>query len=117
MKQNLTEMVFILDKSGSMTLPSTDENGSKTGFSRNETATTAVVNLIRQMKEGIAADDMRKVLSITDRREAIRTAVALANKGDIILLAGKGHEDYQIIKGVKRHFDDKEELTKSLQEK
>ena len=73
--------------------------------------------IIRQMKEGIAADDMRKVLSITDRREAIRTAVALANKGDIILLAGKGHEDYQIIKGVKRHFDDKEELTKSLQEK
>ena len=53
----------------------------------------------------------------TDRREAIRTAVALAKKGDIILLAGKGHEDYQIIKGEKRHFDDKEELTKALKEK
>ena len=73
--------------------------------------------IIRQMKAGIAADDMRKVLSITDRREAIRTAVALANKGDIILLAGKGHEDYQIIKGVKRHFDDKEELSSALKEK
>ena len=73
--------------------------------------------IIRQMKEGIQAGDMGKVLSITDRREAIRTAVALANKGDIILLAGKGHEDYQIIKGEKRHFDDKEELTKALKEK
>jgi UDP-N-acetylmuramoyl-L-alanyl-D-glutamate--2,6-diaminopimelate ligase len=73
--------------------------------------------IIRQMKEGVAVDEMRKVLSITDRREAIRTAVALANKGDIILLAGKGHEDYQIIKGVKRHFDDKEELSAALKEK
>ena len=73
--------------------------------------------IIRQMKEGITAEDMRKVLSITDRHEAIRTAVALANKGDIILLAGKGHEDYQIIKGVKRHFDDKEELSLALKEK
>ena len=73
--------------------------------------------IIRQMKQGLSDDDMRKVLSITDRREAIRTAVALAKKGDIILLAGKGHEDYQIIKGVKRHFDDKEELTQALKEK
>ena len=73
--------------------------------------------IIRQMKEGITPDDMRKVLSITDRREAIRTAVALANKGDIILLAGKGHEDYQIIKGEKKHFDDKEELSKAFKEK
>ena len=55
--------------------------------------------IIRQMKEGIDSNDMSRVLSITDRREAIRTAVALAHKGDIILLAGKGHEDYQIIKG------------------
>ena len=73
--------------------------------------------IIRQMKAGIEATDMSKVLSITDRREAIRTAVALANKGDIILLAGKGHEDYQIIKGEKRHFDDKEELSKALKER
>ena len=73
--------------------------------------------IIRQMKEGIAPNDMHKVLSITERREAIRTAVALAQKGDIILLAGKGHEDYQIIKGEKRHFDDKEELANALKEK
>ena len=73
--------------------------------------------IIRQMKEGIAEEDRRKVLSITDRREAIRTAVALAESGDVILLAGKGHEDYQIIKGVKRHFDDKEELNNALKEK
>ena len=73
--------------------------------------------IIRQMKAGVEAADAHKVLSITDRREAIRTAVALANKGDIILLAGKGHEDYQIIKGEKRHFDDKEELSNALKEK
>ena len=73
--------------------------------------------IIRQMKAGIEPGDMPRVLTITDRREAIRTAVALAQKGDIILLAGKGHEDYQIIKGEKRHFDDKEELTKALKEK
>ena len=73
--------------------------------------------IIRQMKAGIEPGDMPRVLSITDRREAIRTAVALAKKGDIILLAGKGHEDYQIIKGEKRHFDDKEELVKALKEK
>ena len=47
---------------------------------------------------------------MTDRREAIRTACMLAEKGDVILVAGKGHENYQEIKGVKYHFDDKEEL-------
>ena len=73
--------------------------------------------IIRQMKAGIEPSETHKVLSITDRREAIRTAVALANKGDIILLAGKGHENYQIIKGEKRHFDDKEELSNALKEK
>ena len=72
--------------------------------------------IIRQMREGVKEEDRHKVLSITDRREAIRTAVALAHKGDIILIAGKGHEDYQIIKGEKRHFDDKEELTNALKE-
>ena len=53
---------------------------------------------------------MRKTLSIADRKEAIRTACMLAEKGDVILVAGKGHENYQEIKGVKRHFDDKEVL-------
>lgn len=49
-----------------------------------------------------------RVLAITDRKEAIRAALMLARKGDIVLVAGKGHEDYQEIKGVKHHFDDKE---------
>ena len=53
---------------------------------------------------------MRKVITIVDRRQAIKTACMLAQKGDVILIAGKGHEDYQIINGVKHHFDDKEEV-------
>ena len=73
--------------------------------------------IIRQMKEGLDEEAKRHVLSITNRREAIRTAVALANKGDIILLAGKGHENYQEINGIKNHLDDKEELSEALKEK
>ncbi len=73
--------------------------------------------IIRQMRAGVGGEYYNKVLSITDRREAIRTAVALAKKGDIILVAGKGHENYQEIKGVKHHFDDVEELTKAFNEK
>ena len=72
--------------------------------------------IIRQMKVGVAEEDRGKVLSITNRREAIRTAVALAKRGDIILLAGKGHENYQEIKGVKIHFDDKEVLSEAFKE-
>lgn len=48
------------------------------------------------------------MLTIVDRKEAIRTACMLAGKGDVVLIAGKGHEDYQEVKGVKHHFDDKE---------
>ena len=72
--------------------------------------------IIRQMKAGITAEDSHKVLSITNRREAIRTGVALAKKGDIILVAGKGHENYQEIKGIKNHFDDKEVLSEAFKE-
>ena len=64
--------------------------------------------IINDMLAGLDAKQMKKVLSIADRREAIRTACMLAEKGDVILIAGKGHEDYQEIKGVKHHFDDKE---------
>ena len=53
-------------------------------------------------------------LSIVDRREAIRTAVMMAEKGDVILIAGKGHEDYQDVKGTKHHFDDREEVRKAF---
>lgn len=73
--------------------------------------------IIRQMRAGVGGEYYNKVLCITDRREAIRTAAALAKKGDIILVAGKGHENYQEIKGVRYHFDDVEELTKALNEK
>ena len=53
-------------------------------------------------------EELKKTISIVDRKEAIRTACMMAKKGDVILIAGKGHEDYQIIKGVKYHFDDHE---------
>ena len=56
----------------------------------------------------------RSVISIVDRREAIRTACTMAQPGDVILVAGKGHEDYQIIKGVKHHFDDHEVIREAF---
>ena len=64
--------------------------------------------IINDMLTGLDNRQMKKVISIVDRREAIRTACMLAQKGDVILIAGKGHEDYQEIQGVKHHFDDKE---------
>ncbi len=66
--------------------------------------------IIREMMQGVPADLQRKVMVITNRREAIKTAVHLARTGDIILVAGKGHEKYQEIKGVRHPFDDKKEL-------
>ncbi len=66
--------------------------------------------ILSQMQQGVKPADFKKTLSITDRKEAIKTACALAGKGDIILVAGKGHETYQEIKGVKYDFDDKKVL-------
>ena len=68
--------------------------------------------IINDMLAGLDDVQMNKVISIVDRREAIKTACALARKGDVVLIAGKGHEDYQEVKGVKHHFDDKEEVRK-----
>ena len=65
-------------------------------------------DIINDMLAGLDNKQMKKVLSIVDRKEAIRTACMMAEKGDVILIAGKGHEDYQEIKGVKHHFDDRE---------
>ena len=65
-------------------------------------------DIINDMLEGLNAQQKKKTISITDRKEAIRTACMMAQKGDVILIAGKGHEDYQEIKGVKHHFDDRE---------
>jgi UDP-N-acetylmuramoyl-L-alanyl-D-glutamate--2,6-diaminopimelate ligase len=72
--------------------------------------------ILNQMNAGVPASDKKKVLTVTDRREAIRTACMMARKGDIILLAGKGHEKYQEIKGVKYPFDDKAVLSETFLE-
>lgn len=66
--------------------------------------------IIDDMLAGLDAGQRAQTLVIVDRREAIKTACALANEGDVVLIAGKGHEDYQEIKGVKHHFDDREEV-------
>nr|WP_314601076.1 UDP-N-acetylmuramoyl-L-alanyl-D-glutamate--2,6-diaminopimelate ligase [uncultured Porphyromonas sp.] len=66
--------------------------------------------IIAEMKAGLSPEDLSRTLSITDRAEAIRTATMLAKAGDIILIAGKGHETYQEIAGVRHHFDDREIL-------
>jgi len=79
---------------------------------RNEDPET----IIKEMEVGIPFQKRKSVLNITDRKQAIKTACALAQNGDIILIAGKGHEKYQEIKGVKYPFDDKEILTEMLNE-
>jgi UDP-N-acetylmuramoyl-L-alanyl-D-glutamate--2,6-diaminopimelate ligase len=70
--------------------------------------------ILKEMEAGVNPVDFRKTLIIEDRREAIKTAGVMANKGDIILIAGKGHETYQEIKGVKYPFDDKEVVQEML---
>lgn len=67
-------------------------------------------DILADMLAGLDDEQRRNVITITDRRDAIRTACMLAQKGDVILVAGKGHEDYQEVKGVKHHFDDREIL-------
>ena len=67
-------------------------------------------DIIRDMVVGLNPTDMEHTICITDRKQAIKTATMLAQKGDVILVAGKGHEDYQEIKGIKHHFDDREIL-------
>jgi UDP-N-acetylmuramoyl-L-alanyl-D-glutamate--2,6-diaminopimelate ligase len=71
--------------------------------------------IIADMEKGLSTSAKRKYVSVVDRKEAIKTAVGLANREDIILVAGKGHEKYQDIKGVKSHFDDKEILQEMLE--
>jgi UDP-N-acetylmuramoyl-L-alanyl-D-glutamate--2,6-diaminopimelate ligase len=65
-------------------------------------------DILRDMAAGLSEEELRRTLIIEDRASAIKTACTLARQGDVILVAGKGHEDYQIIKGVKYHFDDHE---------
>lgn len=70
--------------------------------------------IINDMLAGLTEKQRQKVLSIVDRREAIRTACMMAQPGDVILVAGKGHEDYQIVQGVKHHFDDHEVICEAF---
>jgi UDP-N-acetylmuramoyl-L-alanyl-D-glutamate--2,6-diaminopimelate ligase len=72
--------------------------------------------ILDDMKKGISVENGKKVLSITDRKEGIRTACLFAKQGDIILVAGKGHETYQEINGVKHQFDDREVLKRIFNE-
>ncbi|HOT64488.1 MAG TPA: UDP-N-acetylmuramoyl-L-alanyl-D-glutamate--2,6-diaminopimelate ligase [Dysgonamonadaceae bacterium] len=69
-------------------------------------------DILNDMLAGLSEEEKADTLTIVDRREAIKTACALAKKGDVVLIAGKGHEDYQEVKGVKHHFDDREEVEK-----
>jgi UDP-N-acetylmuramoyl-L-alanyl-D-glutamate--2,6-diaminopimelate ligase len=71
-------------------------------------------DILNDMKAGLTEEELRSTLVIEDRAAAIQTACTLAQAGDVILVAGKGHEDYQIIKGVKHHFDDHEQVQRHL---
>ncbi|MBK5270899.1 MAG: UDP-N-acetylmuramoyl-L-alanyl-D-glutamate--2,6-diaminopimelate ligase, partial [Bacteroidia bacterium] len=84
------------------------EYSDKAIFTSDNPRSEDPVQIIKDMEEGLSATAKRKYISIVDRREAIKTAISLAKPEDIILIAGKGHEKYQEIKGVKNHFDDKE---------
>ncbi len=90
------------------------EGSTKAILTSDNPRTEDPEKILDDLEAGLSPDLKRKTLRIADRREAIRTAVMLAAKGDIILIAGKGHENYQEIMGVKHHFDDMEELKNAL---
>jgi UDP-N-acetylmuramoyl-L-alanyl-D-glutamate--2,6-diaminopimelate ligase len=90
------------------------EGSTKVILTSDNPRTEDPEKILDEMEAGITPDLKRKTLRITDRHEAIKTAVMLANTGDVILIAGKGHETYQDIMGVKHHFDDREELKNAL---
>lgn len=73
-------------------------------------------DIINDMRQGLSAPEMGRTLCITDRRQAIRTAIQTAEPGNVILIAGKGHEPYQEVKGVRHHFDDREEVMAAFKE-
>lgn len=73
-------------------------------------------DIINDMKKGLMPQELRHTLCITDRREAIRTALQTADPGSVVLIAGKGHEPYQEVKGVRHHFDDREEVQNAFNE-
>jgi UDP-N-acetylmuramoyl-L-alanyl-D-glutamate--2,6-diaminopimelate ligase len=87
------------------------EGSSKVILTSDNPRTEDPEKILDEMEAGITPDLRRKVVRISDRREAIKTAVMFAGTGDVILVAGKGHEPYQEVNGVRHHFDDREELT------
>ncbi len=84
------------------------EHSDKAIFTSDNPRSEDPVQIIKDMEEGLPVAYKRKYIQIADRKEAIKTAISLAKPEDIVLVAGKGHEKYQEIKGVKHHFDDKE---------
>ncbi len=84
------------------------EHSDKVIFTSDNPRSEDPLQIISDMEEGLPVSYKRKYIPVADRKEAIKTAISLAGPEDIILVAGKGHEKYQEIKGVKRHFDDKE---------
>ncbi|HZL76135.1 MAG TPA: UDP-N-acetylmuramoyl-L-alanyl-D-glutamate--2,6-diaminopimelate ligase [Bacteroidales bacterium] len=86
------------------------EGSTKVILTSDNPRTEDPEKILDDMESGITPDLKRKTLRISDRREAIKAAVMFANKGDVILIAGKGHETYQDVMGIKHHFDDREEL-------
>ena len=91
------------------------EHSDKVIFTSDNPRTEDPIQILNDMEEGIGVTLRKKYITIPDRREAIKTAVALSEKKDIILLAGKGHEKYQEIKGVKYPFDDKQVLSEMFE--
>ncbi len=91
------------------------EHSDKAIFTSDNPRTEDPGQILKDMEAGLSVENRRKFISIADRREAIKTAVSLAGKEDIVLVAGKGHEKYQEINGVKTPFDDKEILKECLE--
>jgi len=90
------------------------EGSTKVILTSDNPRTENPETILDDMMEGLTPDLKKKTLRIADRREAIRTAVMMAGPGDVILIAGKGHEPYQEINGVRHHFDDREEIRKAF---
>ncbi|MBR5860048.1 MAG: UDP-N-acetylmuramoyl-L-alanyl-D-glutamate--2,6-diaminopimelate ligase, partial [Bacteroidaceae bacterium] len=84
------------------------KNSNRVIFTSDNPRNEEPQDIINDMLAGLDESQKKNTLSIVDRKEAIKTACALAQSGDVVVVAGKGHEDYQEIKGVKHHFDDKE---------
>ena len=91
------------------------EHSNKTILTADNPRSEDPEEILNEMEAGLTPPQKRKSLRITDRKEAIKVACTLAQAGDIILVAGKGHETYQEIKGVKHHFDDREVLTEAFE--